>query len=396
MRNIEAILLKYFNGNVTVEEEVFLEDWISNNQQEYVDAVKVHFSTLESKQLIDSDLACQKFIEKINEVKVVPITKPRLVSRILKYAAVFVGLAASSVLLYQNVYKQDSMFPGTKSVVYDKATLVLADGTEVVLEDRQNEEIKSEAGVKVVNKNKVLRFSTVSNTAHTDPSEVTYNTLHVPNGGMYQIELPDGTTVWLNSATSLQFPTQFVGKERVVSVDGEAYFEVQKDKKKPFIVKTPTADITVLGTHFNVSSYSDDDFFAATLLEGSVRLSASNQGIANVVLKPGQKGSLVKGENSPIAVNEVDAYQEIAWKDGKFFFEKEKLGTITTKLGRWYNVDFRFEDQSVANYIFTGVAKKEQPIEYLLDIISKTSNMKFEIVKMPKTNRKLIKIRKKK
>jgi transmembrane sensor len=125
-------------------------------------------------------------------------------------------------------------------------------------------------------------------------------------------------------------------------------------------------------------------------------LSASNQGIANVVLKPGQKGSLVKGENSPIAVNEVDAYQEIAWKDGKFFFEKEKLGTITTKLGRWYNVDFRFEDQSVANYIFTGVAKKEQPIEYLLDIISKTSNMKFEIVKMPKTNRKLINIRKKK
>lgn len=392
---IETILLKYFNGNATIEEEGFLEEWISNNQQEYADAVKVYFSSTGQKHPIDTNLAYQKFIKKINEVQVVSIAKRKFANRILKYAAVFIGVTVSSFLLYQNVYKQDIIIPETKAVVYDKATLVLADGTEVVLEDHQNEEIKSEAGVKVVNKTKVLKFSTVSKKRNTDPIEVTYNTLHVPNGGIYQLELPDGSKVWLNSATSLKFPTQFVGKERVVSVeDGEAYFEVQKDKKKPFVVKTQTADITVLGTHFNVSAYSEDDFFAATLVEGSVLLTASNQGIANVILKPGEKGSLVKNSTSSINVNEVDVYHETAWKDGKFFFQKEKLGSIIVKLSRWYNVDFKFENQSVANYTFTGVAKKDQPIEYLLGIMSKTSKMKYEIVKMPKTDRKLIKIRK--
>lgn len=392
--NIERILLKYFNGSATLEELDFLEEWISNNQQEYIDAVKVYFEAIESKQDIDTNLAYQKFIKKIDEVKVVSIAKPKLVYKILKYAAVFIGISISSFLLYQNFHKQDLGLSENKEVAYDKATLVLADGTEIVLEEHQNEEIKSDGGVKIVNNAKVLKFSSVNNSKNVNPAEVTYNTLFVPNGELYQIELPDGSAVWLNSATSLKFPTQFVGNQREVSINGEAYFEIQKDKKKPFIVKTSMADVTVLGTHFNVSSYSDDGFFATTLVEGSVKLSASNQGITTVILKPGQKGSLIKGNNSPINVKEVEVYQEIAWKDGKFFFEKEKLGTILTKLSRWYNADFKFEDQSVANYIITGVAKKDQPIENLLDIISKTSKVKFEIVKMPKNNRKLIKIRK--
>ncbi|TDE46578.1 FecR family protein [Flavobacterium rhamnosiphilum] len=395
IRNIETILLKYFSGDATIEEVDFLEEWISDNQQEYIDAVKVYFSTIESKQHIDTDLAYQKFIEKINEVKVVAITKPKLTYKILKYAAVFIGVSISSFLLYQNIYKQDLGLSVTNVKAYDRATLVLADGTEVVLEEHQNEEIKTDAGVKIVNNAKVLKYSTVDNSVNTDPSKVAYNTLHVPNGGIYQIELPDGSKVWLNSATSLKFPTQFVGNQRVVSIDGEAYFEIQKDKKKPFIVKTETAAVTVLGTHFNVNSYSEDDFFATTLVEGSVQLSASNPGGATMILKPGQKGSLFKDNNSSISVKEVDVYQEIAWKDGKFFFEKEKLGTIIAKLSRWYNVDFIFENQSVANYTFTGVAKKDQPVEYLLDIISKTSDVRYEIVKKTKTNRKLIKIRKK-
>lgn len=395
IENIEPILLKYFRGSATLEEVEFLEEWISNNQQEYIDAVKVYFSVIESKQDIDTELAYKKFIEKINEVKVVPIAKPKLAYKILKYAAVFIGVAISSFLLYQNLYKQDLGLPETKVGGYDKATLVLSDGTEVVLEEHQNEEIKTEGGVKIVNSTKVLKCSAINGSASTDPTKVTYNTLYVPNGGIYQIELPDGSKVWLNSATSLKFPTQFVGNQRVVSIDGEAYFEIRKDKKKTFIVKTETAAVTVLGTHFNVSSYSEDAFFDTTLIEGSVQLTASNQEVVKVILKPGQKGSMVKSNNSKIDVNEVDVYQEVAWKDGKFFFEKEKLGTITSKLSRWYNVGFIFENQSIANYTFTGVAKKDQPIEYLLDIISKTSNMRYEVVKNTKNNKKLIKIRRK-
>lgn len=397
IEKIETILLKYFRGELTLEESEFLEEWISNNEQEYLDAVKVYFSATESKPDIDTDLAYQKFVRKRDTAKVVSIAKPKLAFKILKYAAVFLGVSLSSVLLYQSLSKQDLKFAEAKTKLsYDKVTLVLGDGTEVVLEEHQDEEIKSDQAVKIVNKDKVLKFSVAATVANSKPSAISYNTLHVPRGGIYQIELPDGTLAWLNSATSLKFPTRFTAKERTVFVDGEAYFEVHKDKTKPFIVKTPTANVTVLGTHFNVSSYSEDAFFATTLLEGSVRLSASKQGIANVILKPGEKGSLVKGNSTSIAIKEVDVHQEIDWKEGKFFFEKEKLGTITTKLKRWYDVDFKFEDPSVANYTFTGVAKKNQSVEYLLEIMSKTSNVNFEIVKMSKGNKKLIKISKKK
>ncbi len=319
MEEIEIILLKYFKGDTTLGEEEFLEEWILNNRQEYAEAVKVYFSTLELKHPIDTDLAYQKFIEKTNETKIISISKTKVFSRILKYVAVFVGIAISSFLWYQNGYKQNLVVSQAKNRAYDKATLVLADGTEVDLEEHQNEEIKAVAGAKIVNKTKVLKFSSLANAITINSGEITYNTLYVPNGGIYQIELPDGTSVWLNSATSLKFPTQFVGKERVVSVEGEAYFEVKKDKKKPFIVQTKTANVTVLGTHFNVSSYGDDDFFSTTLLEGSVQLSALNQGIVNVILKPGQKGSLVKGNNSSIGVDVVDVYQEVAWKEGNSF-----------------------------------------------------------------------------
>lgn len=397
IENIEIIMLKYFNNSATLEEVDFLEKWISENQQEYIEAVKIYFSTTESKQHIDTDLAYQKFLNKIDDIKVIPLGKPKLAYKILKYAAVLVGVSISSFLLYQNSRNRDLGFSGTKAVAtaYDKATLVLADGTEVVLDEHQNEEIKTDAGVKVVNNNKVLKYSAVVNSADVNSSKVTYNTLHVPNGGIYEIELPDGSKVWLNSETSLKFPTQFVGNQRVVSVDGEAYFEIHKDKKKPFIVKSQMADITVLGTHFNVSSYSEDAYFATTLIEGSVQLSASNNKVADVVLKPGQKGILLKGESSNISVKEVNVYQDIAWKDGKFFFEKEKLGSIVDKLSRWYKVDIKFEDQSVKNYTFTGVAQKDKSLDYLLDIISQTSNVRYEIVKDTKTNRELIKIKKK-
>lgn len=391
-KDIDSILLKYFDGSITSEELIFLEEWIVDNQEEYFNVVKLYFSGLESKQQIDADLAYQKFIRRINEVKVVTISK---LKSVFKHAAIVVGIAISSLLVYQIGSKHDAVFFGPKNVVYDKATLILADGSEVVLEEHQNEEIKSGGGVKISNSNKILRYSVVGNKLNENSGKVTYNTLHVPNGGIYQIELPDGTIVWLNSATSLKFPTQFIGKERVVSVDGEAYFEVEKDKKKPFIVKTQFADITVLGTHFNVSSYDEDNFFSTALLEGSVRLNALNQSNANVTLKPGQKGNLIKEGDSPISVKNVDVTQEVAWKDGKFFFEKESLGTIVKKLGRWYKADFKFDEKSIASFTFTGVAQKDQPLEYLLDIISKTSKVKYEIIKLPKSGRKMILIKKK-
>jgi transmembrane sensor len=392
IENIEIILGKYFSGNATVAEVEFLEDWILKNQQEYSEAVKIYFLTAQSRQHLNAEEAYEKFLGKINEVKVVSIGKRKLGYRILKYAALFVGVSVGSFLLYQNLNKQGVASPKT---AYDKATLVLADGTEVVLEEHQNEVLESEDGVKIVNKNKVLKCSAIVAAVKGDPTKVAYNTLHVPVGEIYQVELPDGSKVWMNSSTSLKFPTKFVGTQREVTMDGEAYFEIEKDKSKPFVVKTQTAEVTVLGTHFNVSAYGDDDFFATTLIEGSVRLDATNQESGKVVLKPGQKGSLLKGNNPAIVVNEVDIYQEIAWKDGKFYFEKEKLGTIISKLSRWYDVDFALENQSLANYTFTGIVLKDKPVEYLLDIISKTSKVDYEVIKKGKANRKLIKIRKK-
>lgn len=262
--------------------------------------------------------------------------------------------------------------------VYHNPTLVLADGTVVSLEPKK-EKIVSKNGV-ISNVNSVLVYDAKDLNGTTSTGD---NTLIVPVGGIYAVNLSDGTKVWLNSKSSLKYPVEFSSDKRIVTLEGEAYFEVAKNPHSPFIVKTKSGNVTVLGTHFNVSSYTEDQLFAATLAEGKVKVSgiSTESEKTSVALTPGQQARIYH-KNEEIKITEVDPAAYTAWKDGRFYFENESLKSILTKMSRWYNFNVKFENKSLEQIKFTGVVLKQEPIDRLLDIISKTSNVNYKITKI--------------
>jgi ferric-dicitrate binding protein FerR (iron transport regulator) len=188
------------------------------------------------------------------------------------------------------------------------------------------------------------------------------------------VTLPDGTQVWLNSASVLKFPTIFKGKRRVVELDGEAYFAVSKNKKMPFVVHTKDQDIEVLGTHFNVNSYADESATKTTLLEGSVKIvSQANQ----VMLFPGQQAQTNRNSSS-INVMPVRVQDAIAWKNGYFVFNDEKLESIMRRIARWYDVEYQLKDE-LKDLSLLGIIERSKDISSLLKILESTGSVHFKI-----------------
>ncbi|MFT4022704.1 MAG: FecR domain-containing protein [Flavihumibacter sp.] len=199
------------------------------------------------------------------------------------------------------------------------------------------------------------------------------NTLLVPKGSQYELLLPDGTRVWLNAASSLQFPSQFGAAERRVVLNGEAYFEVKKDRSKPFFVMINDGSaLKVLGTHFNISSYKEDAVVKTSLLEGAVSISkAGNQ----VILAPGQQA--VTRELGPIRLNPSFNEEEVmAWREGKFQFTNAGIATVMNQVSRWYDVDITY--QGTVSQKFNGTIVKGTPIEKIFEMLSLTNEVSFE------------------
>ena len=218
----------------------------------------------------------------------------------------------------------------------DAATLTLADGRTIVL-DSANGTISKQGGATVINLNGQVSYAKTGD--KNAPVQVVYNTITTARGNQYQLILADGSKVWLNSASSLRFPTAFTGDKREVELDGEGYFEVAKNAAKPFHVKTSTQDIEVLGTHFNVNAYKDEETIKTTLLEGKVKV--LNDG-KTAILEPGEQ-AVLKG-NSPFTIDHSpDLDQVMAWKNGWFEFDNTDIKTIMRQISRWYDVDVRYE-----------------------------------------------------
>ncbi|GAA4906164.1 FecR domain-containing protein [Mucilaginibacter defluvii] len=242
--------------------------------------------------------------------------------------------------------------PGTQ-----KAFLKLADGQEVILSDAKNGVIATQSQATITKNTK----GQIVYQHHADAKPVGINEISTPRGGEYQVVLPDRTHVWLNAATTLKFPTAFTGKERVIELDGEAYFEVAKDKKHPFIVRSNGQSVQVLGTHFNIKSYKDESAIVTTLLEGSV-----------TVTKNGHQTLLIPGEQAiatdKIQVSEVDVDAAVAWKNGKTVFDHNDIPTMMRGLSRWYNVDVEYRG-SVPQRSFTGGISRQSNLSGVLKIL---------------------------
>ncbi len=254
----------------------------------------------------------------------------------------------------------------------DKAVLTLADGSTIVLSEAQNGTLAQQGHSKLIKLNNGrLAYST--GTSGTNEKKILYNTISTPRGGQYQVELPDGSQVWLNAASSIRFPAEFSGMERRVEITGEAYFEVMKSSSKPFVVKVNESEVQVMGTHFNIMAYPDEASVETTLLEGSVKF--VKEKVVNV-LKPGQQSQLSKDGRLRI-LDVVNTEDVMAWKNGLFNFKGEDIGLILRQLSRWYDVEIVYE--KVINDHFYAEIPRNTKLSDILRALELTGKVHFRI-----------------
>jgi ferric-dicitrate binding protein FerR (iron transport regulator) len=252
---------------------------------------------------------------------------------------------------------------------HEGAVLTLADGSQVQLDTIQNAVIALQGGAtaKVVNGTLIYEES-------GQQHQLLYNTMSTPKGRQFRLTLPDGSGVWLNSASSIRFPTVFAEEERKVEVTGEAYFEVAENPAKPFRVSINNkAEITVLGTYFNINAYDNEESIATTLLAGSVRVTNLLQpaaGSAPVTLQPLQQAQISPAGAGIQLVSNVDPEKVMAWKNGLFHFENATLAEIMRQLERWYDIEVVYES-TVPDIALKGEITRDVPIGDLLTALKK-------------------------
>jgi transmembrane sensor len=302
-------------------------------------------------------------------------------------------LAAASVVLFlvygsyrwfnrakpaPRVAVMHSVYGGDVPAGGNKASLTLADGRTYDLTTITEGNLSVQPGTTIdKSKGEVIYGKNALNSA-----AVAYNELRTPLGGQYKIVLPDGSRAWLNAGSSLKYPTAFKGDQRDVEMTGEVYFEIEHDKSRPFLVrvtdkqvKGKNMEITVLGTHFNISSYGDEPTMQTTLLEGSVRV---NKDEVTTVLTPGQQARVVTGEAArEIAVKTVDTESVVAWKEGRFEFNGN-IREIMRQISRWYDLDVKYEG-NVERKSFAGTISRKNNVSEVLKMLEMTGGIQFRI-----------------
>ena len=254
----------------------------------------------------------------------------------------------------------------------NKAVLTLADGSTVALDSAVNGVVAAQGALKVQQQQGQLTYQH----ATAAGEQVFYNTLTTPRGGKYRLLLPDGSQVWLNAASSIRYPTAFAGKERVVELTGEAYFDVIANEKQPFKVNSGGQQVVVLGTGFNVNAYSDERLIKTTLVSGSVKVAEQvPETGASVVLTPGNQARFVKGS---IRVKEVNTEDETAWKNDLFAFNDVDFETVIRELSRWYDVDINFKGQMPGRQLMGNVSRNYS-ITQVLKMLAFAARIDYEI-----------------
>jgi len=367
---------------LTEEERLWLLNYIENaDSNELRDVLKMKFDMEhrffgrrhhpEANEILKSIHQKLNFEEEVKVVPVFPFHKK------LAVAASVIGLVFASgyfILKYAGNYSKNQKYsahnlanisPG-RNIAY----LTLGNGAKIILSNAKNGAIAKQGSASVIKINGKLAYQNQA----TKDTTVVYNSLSTPRGGQYQVELPDGTHVWLNAASTLRYPTAFTGKLRVVEVTGEAYFEVAKNKEKPFIVKVDSSEVRVLGTHFDVMAYRDEQSVKTSLFEGSVQFTHLSQ---SSLLKPGQQLQLTKSGRLSV-VDNLDLDNEIAWKNGLFHFENADIETVMRQLSRWYDIDVDFKGKKTDDLFFVEMPESSNLAD-VLKVLEITGHIKFQI-----------------
>lgn len=362
------LVTKYNQGTATEEEKSFLNayDQLFEELENPLNQLKA-----EDKNRLKQSM--------LNEIKLKMTTENEPVKQKYSWnwkwlAAAVLVMACTAAIFFSKTNKQTQTALLNKQNIQDtlitpgsnQAVLTLANGQKITLNDKANGLLSEESGVLITKDDDgLLKYEIAAN------AEAAIHTMSTPRGGQYQLVLADGTKVWLNADSKITFPSRFDGNERKVEVIGEAYFEVAKNKDKPFKVVSKNQVIEVLGTHFNINNYEDEDAAKTTLLEGSVKISSINNGLINnassKTLKPGEQATINQGE-SKIQISETDLETAIAWKNGYFRFNKIDMQTMMRQVARWYDVNVEYKG-AISKDLFVGNLRRSDNIEEVLHIL---------------------------
>ena len=365
---IIQLLQAHLIGNVSEEQQRALKEWLDSDEK--------------NRQFLERFCSSQAFRWRYNQWRKINVkaairifdarTKGRSMRtrmmRICAAVAALVFVALGGFWLKWHLQEPvveivtNAIVPGSA-----KAVLILSDGRKVDLTDKDSLSMNLKSGAQLTNQDAQLVYQ------GGNMQEVVYNELWVPRGGEYDVELADGTKVALNSSSSLRYPEIFVGDERVVSLRGEAYFEVAKSAK-PFWVKVGNMAVKVYGTSFNINTHVEGKV-QTVLVEGKVGISVL--GGEEYLLSPSQLAEFDLNK-STIKIRDVDLFPYIAWTKGELVFESERLETIMETLSLWYNMEVFYTNEQVKDLHFTGIVKRYEDIGVILNALEKSVHVKFE------------------
>ena len=372
---IARIIQKSLKGRLSESEEKLLSDWrkvSDENEHAFQRMISEDFYTvgMEKLETYDYRVAYGRFLQKKYQRR----RKRRFLISMARVAAVALPFVMA-VVLYVGLNREEeqtlrpslasNILPGTS-----KAVLTLANGQMIPLGKETTDSTIITDGTQI--------SASESGITYADGGEseaVVYNKLDIPRGGEFCLTLSDGTRVWLNSETSIQYPVVFGTKERRVFIQGEAYFEVAKDAKKPFTVQFMSSSVTVLGTSFNIRAYPEEKQSQTTLAEGSVRIYSPG---SSMLLKPGEQAE-VKALSREMVKKEVDVKTFTSWKNGRFVFEQEPLENIMRTLERWYDIRVIFRDEGAKRISLSGNLKRYGDFSQVMNMLQMTGDVRFEL-----------------
>jgi len=356
---------KWLDGTITAAEKQEFAAWYNADQDAPVD-IPAEFA--ESEEALR-----ERILNKINNQifdKTSGGGRKTLVWLTSIAASVLIMLAAVAIHFHHKKQQSESFAarhqkPKVNDVAPggDKAMLTLADGSKVVLTDAKNGVVASQ-GITTLNKTKAGQLVYEADQSSKTVS-VVYNTITTPKGGQFQVVLSDGTKVWLNAASSITFPTTFSATERKVTITGEVYFEVAKNKNVPFRVVSGQQEVEDVGTCFNIKAYDDERSISTTLIEGAVKIMSGEH---SALLVPGQQANVSNQGSDPISVKTVNTETVLAWKNGNFEFESEELHAIMRQVSRWYDIKVIYEGD-VKPRRFTASVPRNVNLSKLLEML---------------------------
>lgn len=375
------LIEKYLQGDCTLSEKIEVETWFVqytggnrtfyNGDPELIRRAMVRSLTdiYQKISLLDLGHAEETVVVQVSN-------KPKL--RWLAIAATFLLLVSVGGYVLLNKDKKPlsvAKVVPTKIDIEpggDKAILTLADGKQIVLDDAKKGQLATQGNTAITKTKDGQITYRIENLLPAN--EIVNNTLTTPRGGQFRVTLPDGSEVWLNAASSITYPSAFTGNKREVELTGEAYFEIQKNPERPFTINVNNKQqVEVLGTHFNIEAYTDDNYIKTTLIEGSVKL---NTGKRQLILTPGQMAINKMGQN--LLVKQADVDEVMAWKNGMLVFNNENIVTMMKRISRWYDIDVSFIG-NMKHVNFVGNYSRTKGLATLLNNIELAGKAQFKI-----------------